>query len=88
MRGAPRVDLLKLDIEGMELAALAGATLTIATHHPVIVAEYIKCGEAPLRDWLVGGGYVTHRVGMNILAFHESDPARGDVVIMGDETKK
>ena len=33
------VDLIQLDIEGMELEALKGATETIARYHPVIVIE-------------------------------------------------
>jgi FkbM family methyltransferase len=38
-QGLERVDFIKLDIEGHELAALQGATETIRAHHPVLVAE-------------------------------------------------
>lgn len=36
----PRVDVLKLDIEGSEEAALAGAQRTIARDRPVVLCSY------------------------------------------------
>lgn len=38
----PKVDFLKLDIEGGELEALKGAIQTIKAHQPIITFEYLK----------------------------------------------
>ena len=38
--GLPRVDLLKLDVEGAEEAALTGAAETIGRHRPFILCSY------------------------------------------------
>lgn len=38
-RWVDRVDLLKIDTEGMELTVLAGATATLAEHSPMVYAE-------------------------------------------------
>ena len=40
----PRLDLLKLDVEGFECAALEGARKTIEKHRPWVWAEYILSG--------------------------------------------
>jgi FkbM family methyltransferase len=76
-----RVDLIKLDIEGMELDALAGAVETIIRCHPVLFVERVKCGDAALHDWLLGHDYVVHPCGMNYLAIHRSDKTREHIVI-------
>ncbi len=38
--GAPRVDLIKIDIEGWEAKALRGAARTLRASHPTIMFEY------------------------------------------------
>ena len=38
--GDPTVDVVKIDVEGFELATLRGATELIERHHPVIVSEF------------------------------------------------
>lgn len=69
----PRVDLIKLDVEGMELEALEGARLTIEKCQPVILVETIKTGSTALRLFLEQNGYVVVSAGQNLLAIHGSD---------------
>lgn len=38
-RGLTRVDVIKLDVEGAELAALRGAERTLAEHRPLVLVE-------------------------------------------------
>ena len=44
LAGRPRIDLIKLDIEGYEVAALRGADKIIGQHRPLILFE---CGPKP-----------------------------------------
>jgi FkbM family methyltransferase len=41
LKGEERVDLVKIDIEGFELAALRGAAQTILRHRPMFILEYL-----------------------------------------------
>ncbi|MGL3211213.1 FkbM family methyltransferase [Bradyrhizobium sp. BR 1433] len=68
-----RCDLIKIDVEGMELKVLEGAGATIQQHHPVIHAEFIKTDKAELVRRLNSHGYRTYDAGQNCLAIHESD---------------
>ena len=70
----PRVDLIKLDIEGMEMEALEGARETIERCHPILLIEQIKTGREALSAWLTARGYQPIDAGINIVAVHESDP--------------
>lgn len=45
-----RLDILKLDLEGMEPDALAGARQTIARCKPIIIAEGMICGPGRIAD--------------------------------------
>ena len=69
----PRVDLIKIDIEGMELEALEGAQATIATSRPILLVESIKAGREILQAWLQVRGYHVVEAGLNLLAIHKSD---------------
>jgi FkbM family methyltransferase len=69
-----RVDMLKLDVEGMELDALNGAKLTIERCKPIICAEHIICGAEKLTECLEVFGYAVQMTGMNILGLHKDDP--------------
>jgi FkbM family methyltransferase len=70
-----RVDLIKIDIEGMELEALEGAQAMIEKSHPILLVESIKAGRDILRSWLEQRGYHVADAGLNLLAVHKSDPA-------------
>jgi FkbM family methyltransferase len=71
--GLPRVDLIKIDVEGMEMEALEGAKATIEKSQPVMLIEKIKTDAGHLRQWLETRGYVILDVGINMLAIHSSD---------------
>src|ERR1700722_3791868 len=53
----PRLDLVKIDVEGMELEALAGAANSIQAHRPIMLIEALKVDAAKLRTWLEEQGY-------------------------------
>jgi len=68
-----RIDLIKIDVEGMEIEALAGAAGSLARAYPVLIVEAIKSDKARLGETLRGLGYRLFEMGMNLLAVHESD---------------
>lgn len=81
--GLPRIDLLKIDVERMEMAVLAGARQTIGRHLPIIVVERLKAAENELETALTGHGYRCYRMGLNLLAIHPSDPTGNHVTQTG-----
>lgn len=76
-----RVDFLKLDIEGMEIEALRGASDTIARTRPLVLVERIKSDEAALRGFLANRGYRVFDLGLNLLAVHETDPVAANISV-------
>jgi Methyltransferase FkbM domain len=68
-----RIDFIKIDIEGMEMEALAGAAESIAQHRPAMLIESIKSDAEALQKWLKQHDYVIFRIGINILAVHKED---------------
>jgi len=75
----PRLDFIKIDIEGMEMEALEGAAQTIGRTHPILLIESIKTDGAQLHAWLERQGYVITPAGINVLAIHSSDKTLGDL---------
>jgi FkbM family methyltransferase len=71
-----RVDLIKIDVEGMEMEALEGARNMITAHHPILLVEQIKAGSELLRAFMAVHGYETVEAGINLLGIHVSDPVR------------
>lgn len=55
-------DLLKIDVEGMELEVLAGAKQLIAKSQPVIFIEVQERNRLAFAQWLNENSYVTHRL--------------------------
>jgi FkbM family methyltransferase len=75
----PRVDFIKIDIEGMEMEALAGARETIKKYRPILLIEKIKTDNRQLEHWLRDNGYRCLALGINILAVHQSDDSSKDI---------
>ena len=71
-----RIDLIKLDVEGMEVEALAGASETLRRHKPIIFVEHIKCDRERLSERLIGAGYNCFPAGMNTMAIHKDDKVK------------
>jgi FkbM family methyltransferase len=74
-----RVDLIKIDVEGMELEALEGARRTIDQSHPIMLIEKIKADNVRLQQWLGEHGYEIIGAGINLLAIHKSDKTLVDI---------
>lgn len=70
----PRLDFLKIDVEGMEVDVLLGASNTIQQSHPIIICEVIKSDRDRINQLLEGKGYQCFPMGINILAVHATDP--------------
>ncbi len=56
------VDLLKIDVEGMEMPVLAGAQATIARSRPLIYIEIANDNTPAFSAWLQETGYCVERV--------------------------
>jgi FkbM family methyltransferase len=61
------VRLMKIDIEGMEEAALEGARVTIERDRPLCLVEWIKSDKAALVAFFKQRNYTVLDYGMNIL---------------------
>jgi FkbM family methyltransferase len=77
--GFPRLDFIKLDIEGMELEALEGARHTIDICRPIMLIEHVKAKPGVLQPWLEARGYRCFQTPMNILAVHQADPSLASI---------
>lgn len=82
--GLSRVDLIKIDVEGMEADVLRGGRQLIAATKPVLVIEIIKSDRAEIEALLNPMGYRWFSIGLNILAIHEDDPTLSQVVQDGE----
>jgi FkbM family methyltransferase len=76
-----RLDLVKMDVEGMELEALAGGDKAIDKHHPIVLVETVKTDKDRLRAWLEVRRYSVLESGMNFLAIHKDDKCLANVKI-------
>lgn len=65
--GFGRLDLVKIDAEGMENEVLEGATETLKRCRPVLYVEFQKSDYAALKTRLQGLGYTLYPVQMNFL---------------------
>jgi FkbM family methyltransferase len=63
----PRVDLLKIDAEGMETQVLLGASETLHRCRPVLYLEFLKSDKEALRQHVLALDYAVHENGINFL---------------------
>jgi FkbM family methyltransferase len=82
----PRLDLIKIDVEGMELDVLAGATKCIGDKHPVLLVEAAKTDAEVLRAWLENRDYSVFPSGINFVAIHKDDECLEHVRIVTPAT--
>ena len=69
----PRVDFIKLDVEGMEERVLLGATDTLTRCRPVLHVEQLKTSRQTLLNILAGLDYTLFDSGPNTIAVHNAD---------------
>ena len=81
-----RLDLIKIDVEGMELDVLAGAAKSLGDKHPILLVEALKTDANALRTQLENLGYVVIPSGINFVAIHKDDKCRQDVKIIPPAT--
>lgn len=72
--GLKRLDLMKIDVEGMEEDVLKGAAESIRKHSPVMMIEVLKTDGAAIDRMLSAVGYKIYPLGYMLLAVHASDP--------------
>lgn len=77
-----RLDLLKIDVEGMEAEALNGSIETIERCKPILFVETIKSDKAAISIFLDEMGYRVLPNGMNILAVHRDDPTLANIGVV------
>ena len=70
-----RIDLLKIDVEGMEVDVLEGAVETIKKHMPQMYIELAKSDAKAIKTTLKGLGYKYFIFGANLIAVHDADRA-------------
>lgn len=76
----PRVDLVKVDVEGMEMDVLDGGVKCLAAQRPMLFIEWIKSDKGKLQSWLQDKQYAVKESGINLLAIHLSDPCLKQVI--------
>jgi FkbM family methyltransferase len=76
-----RADLIKIDVEGMEIDALQGGINCIGNLRPMLFIETIKSDKTALAGWLQNLGYRIIESGMNFLAIHHTDRGLADIKI-------
>ena len=65
----PRVDFIKIDVEGMELDVLKGAKQTLRRCEPMMLIEHIKTNKINLQKTLKAAGYKWFELGINYWPF-------------------
>jgi FkbM family methyltransferase len=69
-----RLDLIKIDVEGMEENVLKGAADSLAAHSPIMMIEILKTDKSTIERMLLTVGYKCYELGYMLLAVHTDDP--------------
>jgi FkbM family methyltransferase len=72
----PRVDLIKIDVEGMEQEVLGGAMATIRAQRPLLYVEYLKSDKQAMWRILHEEGYLLYDADNNFVCIPTEHPAR------------
>jgi FkbM family methyltransferase len=75
----PRLDILKIDVEGMELEVIEGAAKCIGEKRPIMLVEALKTDPHALRARLENFGYSVFPAGANFIALHNEDKCMAGV---------
>ncbi len=75
----PRIDLMKMDVEGMEEEVLNGAMNSIRQHKPILCVEILKSGGKKISNMLKPLGYEFFTFDINLLAIHKDDLILSDI---------
>lgn len=71
----PRIDLIKIDVEGMEMEVLEGSIKSLKKHKPQLFIETIKSDKNMIIQFLEKLNYKIKDVNdLNIMAVHKDDP--------------
>lgn len=70
--GLPRVDFIKIDVEGMELEVLEGASSVIGRDRPILLIEHIKVGADAIKRALPDYQFLDARI--DLCGIHKDDP--------------
>jgi FkbM family methyltransferase len=73
-----RLDMIKIDVEGMEEEAISGAQRLIAQHRPMMLVEFIKSDKMRLIAMFDAYGYCIFEAGQNLVLIHRDDPSAED----------
>lgn len=77
--GLIRLDLMKVDVEGMEMEVLDGARQTIGRFLPILVVEHIKTDRTALNAYFDSFGYSRFVSGLDTIGIHPNDPTLEDL---------
>jgi FkbM family methyltransferase len=80
-----RIDLIKLDVEGMEEDVLDGSFDSISKNNPILYVELIKSNKVKILDLLKKYGYVNFPYGENLIAIHSTDPITKNIISDGNK---
>jgi FkbM family methyltransferase len=75
--GVPRVDVIKIDVEGFEREVLRGARQILTVYKPVVVFEFNDWAENDLNAGLAPGDAQRFLIGIGFEIYRAKDLARG-----------